>query len=73
MGCLPTSSTFAAAGTKAARKDYDRWIAQALATDDRELKIRLAETIDQLYELGGELPPRINESRRRLARQIAKS
>ena len=29
--------------------------------------------IDQLYELGGELPPRINENRRRLARQIARA
>jgi len=58
---------------KAARQHYDRWIEQALQTGDHELKERLARVIDELYELGGELPPRINENRRRLARQIAKS
>ena len=58
---------------KAARQDYDRSIAEALATADRELKLRLAGAIDQLYELGEELPPRINENRRRLARQLARS
>jgi hypothetical protein len=29
--------------------------------------------IDELYELGGTLPPRINEVRRRLASQIPRS
>jgi hypothetical protein len=42
-------------------------------TRDPERKRRLAAVIDQLYELGGELPPRINETRRRLANQIARS
>lgn len=55
---------------KAARRDYDRWIEQALETDDLELKTRLARLIDQLYELGGELPARIHENRRRLAREL---
>jgi hypothetical protein len=58
---------------KAARRDYDRWVEQALRTDDLELKKRLARVIDQLYELGGELPPRVNETRSCLARQIARS
>ena len=58
---------------KAARRDYDGWVERALQTDDLQLKKRLADVIDQLYELGGELPPRINENRSRLARQIAKS
>jgi Probable zinc-ribbon domain len=58
---------------KAARRDYDRWVEQALQTDDLELKNRLANVIDELYELGGELPARVNEKRRRLARQIARS
>ncbi|HET8623731.1 MAG TPA: hypothetical protein VFM14_09240 [Gemmatimonadales bacterium] len=34
---------------------------------------QLARVIDQLYEFGGELPPRINEIRRRLAKQIARA
>ena len=58
---------------KASRRDYDRWVKQALQSDDLELKRRLAQVIDQLYELGGELPSRVNENRRRLARQIAGS
>jgi hypothetical protein len=58
---------------KTARQEYDRLVEQALEAGDLELKKRLAGLIDQLYELGGELPPRINENRKRLARQIAKS
>jgi hypothetical protein len=57
---------------KAARRDYDRWVEQALHGDDLDLKKRLARVIDQLYELGGELPPQINENRSRLARQLAR-
>ena len=45
----------------------DRWIERALHADDYDLKQRLARSIDLLYELGGELPPRINEKRRQLA------
>jgi hypothetical protein len=56
---------------KAARREYDQTVAQVLEHGDPESRKRLADVIDQLYELGGELPPRINENRRRLARQIA--
>jgi hypothetical protein len=58
---------------KAIRQEYDRDIARALQDDDLEIKKRLATVIDLLYELGGELPPHINENRRRLARQISKA
>jgi hypothetical protein len=58
---------------KAARQEYDRCVEGALQAGDLELKKRLARVIDQLYELGGELPPRINENRKRLARQIARA
>ena len=56
---------------KTARREYDQSIEQALAADDLELKERIASVIDQLYELGGDLPLRINANRRRLARDIA--
>jgi hypothetical protein len=56
---------------KAARQEYDRSVETALRSGDVELKERLARVIDQLYELGGELPPRIHENRRRLANQLA--
>lgn len=56
---------------KALRKEYDRDAAQVLEDGNLESKKRLASVIDQLYECGGELPPRINENRRRLANQIA--
>ena len=55
---------------KAARQEYDRSIEEALRSDNAELKKRVAEVIDQLYELGGELPLRINTNRRRLAGQL---
>lgn len=58
---------------KVVRKEYDQLVEQALATRDLEPKKRLAELIDQLYEIGGELPPRISENRKRLARAIAKA
>jgi len=58
---------------KAARQEYDGGVAHALQHGDLESKKRLAEVIDQLYELGGELPPRINENRRRLASQIRRA
>lgn len=56
-----------------ARQEYDRLVEATLASTDLAPKRRLAAIIDQLYELGGELPPRINENRRRLAREIAKA
>lgn len=58
---------------KAARMEYDRSVAPVLADSDLARKKRLATVIDELYELGGELPPRINEVRRRLAGEIRKS
>ena len=56
---------------KGLRQEYDQSVAQVLQAGDLESKKRLAGIIDQLYEIGGELPPRINENRRRLAKQIA--
>jgi Probable zinc-ribbon domain len=58
---------------KAARQEYDQSIGQVLQAGNLEAKKRLASVIDQLYEIGGELPPRINENRRHLANQIAKA
>ena len=57
---------------KRARQDYDRLIKKALAGSDPELKRRVAGIIDQLCELGGDLPPRIHVNRRRLARQLSR-
>ena len=56
----------------ALRQEYDRDVARVLRTRDLEEKERLAHVIDQLYEIGGELPERINENRQRLAQQIAR-
>ena len=56
---------------KAARQEYDQNVEEALQSGDPELKMRLVRLIDQLYELGGALPLRINENRRRLARQLS--
>ena len=58
---------------KAARQQYDQGVAEALRTRDLDVKKRFASVIDELYELGGDLPPRINENRRRLANQIARA
>jgi Probable zinc-ribbon domain len=58
---------------KGVRQEYDRSVARVLRTGDLEAKKRLAGVIDRLYEIGGELPPRINQTRRRLANQIAKA
>jgi hypothetical protein len=58
---------------KATRQVYDRFVEEALQSNDLGLKKRLAQVIDLLYELGGELPPRINENRKRLAREIGRS
>lgn len=54
------------------RREYDHGVADAMQSADLGAKRRIATLIDQLYEIGGELPPRINENRRRLDRQIAK-
>lgn len=58
---------------KRVRQEYDRDIEQALGGADLARKQRLAAVIDQLYEMGGELPARVTENRRRLARQIARA
>jgi hypothetical protein len=58
---------------KGIRQEYDQNVARVLRTGDLEAKKRLASVIDQLYEIGGELPPRIHENRRRLAGQISKA
>jgi Probable zinc-ribbon domain len=58
---------------KAARQEYDRSIEEALRSQNVGLKERVAAVIDRLYELGGEMPLRINENRARLARQLARS
>lgn len=55
----------------ALRQEYDRDVQWALGVPDLEAKRRLASVIDLLCEMGGELPQRINENRRRLVRQIA--
>lgn len=57
---------------KRLRQEYDSEVARAIESGDLECKKQLADVIDQLYEAGGELPGRINENRRRLARQIEK-
>jgi hypothetical protein len=54
------------------RHEYDRGVKRAIEGGDLESKKRIANTIDQLYEIGGDLPPGINENRRRLGRQMAK-
>jgi hypothetical protein len=54
------------------RQEYDRGVGFAVERGDLESKRHIASTIDQLYEIGGDLPPRINENRRRLGRQIEK-
>jgi hypothetical protein len=45
---------------------------EVLERGDVESQKRLAAVIDLLYELGGELPDRINENRRRLANRMAR-
>jgi len=54
------------------RQAYDRGIKGAIESGDLESKKQMAHTIDQLYEIAGDLPTRINENRRRLDRQIRK-
>lgn len=58
---------------KTVRQEYDQSVEHTLEHGDLQSKKRLAAVIDQLYELGGELPPRINQKRRRLANQIART
>jgi hypothetical protein len=57
---------------KTLRSEYDETVARVLEQGGEDERKRLASVIDQLYELGGELPSRINENRRRLAKAIEK-
>lgn len=54
----------------ALRREYDERIAEVLQRGNLDSRTRLAAVIDQLYEIGESLPPRIHENRRRLAHQI---
>jgi hypothetical protein len=58
--------------TKLLRQEYDRDIAKALATNDRELKARLISVIDDLCESGEQLPGKVHDNRRLLSRQIGR-
>ena len=57
----------------ALRREYDRSVAEVLERGDLDGKKRLAAVIDQLYEMDGPLPPRINETRRRLGNELQRS
>jgi len=57
---------------KSLRQDYDRDIAEALASGDLDLKIRVARVVDQLCEAGVALPAKVHANRALLARQIAR-
>ena len=57
---------------KALRQEYDERVLDVLEHGSLDSKKQLASVIDQLYELGNELPGRIHEARRRLAIQIAR-
>jgi hypothetical protein len=58
---------------KAIRREYDHRVAEVLQSGTLEAKRHLASLIDQMYELGGELPPGINATRRRLANELSKA
>jgi hypothetical protein len=68
--CLPCREGLR--NLKELRREYDREVAHAMESDGLERKKHLADVIDQLYEIGGELPTKIHENRRRLGRQIAR-
>jgi len=53
-------------------KNYDRDIAAVLMSDDRDWKIRIASEIDRLCESEDDLPVKVHENRKLLARQIAR-
>ena len=52
------------------RNEYDSDIQLALDSKDIDEKVRVAGLIDQLAEIDSDLPKRIHENRRTLARQI---
>ena len=55
---------------KTIRQRYDAIVADTMKQGSTRNKRELASLIDQLYELGGELPPRINKNRRILAKHL---
>ncbi len=55
---------------KAVRQRYGALVTDTMKHGSIEQKRELALLIGQLYELGGELPPSINENRRILAKHI---
>lgn len=57
---------------KIIRKKYDAMVSEVMSEKDINAKAELTSIIDHLYELGGELPPRIHENRRILAQQLEK-
>jgi hypothetical protein len=57
---------------KALRQEYDRDIAAALQSDDCGMKERLADVIDLLCEGHDDLPEKIHDNRKMLAKQIAR-
>ncbi len=57
---------------RATRQEYDRDIACALANDDCDSKVRIVFVIDQLCESDEDLPIKIHENRKVVAKQIAR-
>ena len=57
---------------KTLRREYDRNILDAIKSDDGAQKQKMADLIDELSLLVNPIPTAIVESRKRLARQIAR-
>jgi hypothetical protein len=57
---------------KALRQEYDRDIAAALMSEDCEWKLRIATVIDRLCGSDEDLPVKVHENRKVLAKQIAR-
>ena len=57
---------------KELRKEYDRDIAAALASDEIEQKQRMCDVVDALCAFETDLPERMHANRQTLAKQIAK-
>lgn len=57
---------------KSRRQEYDRDIAVALQSAEIAVKRRLVDVIDELYEVGEDLPDKVHLNRQALAQQIAK-
>ena len=57
---------------KSLRKRYDEKITVAISGHNLNLLKEVAEIIDKLYEIGDDLPTRINENRKHLSNKIRK-